>query len=171
MKKVVIGVALLLFFAPLVLAAENSSNVNPNKYQIISERKGLFGLGGKTTMMLDRESGDSWVLEEGKWVAVPRVENEKAAEEDSKAQLAEQIKSLQDKYEQEINSLKAKQAEELKSLVTKQSAPAKVETGTRPATNHWKRFGTAKKVVKPERTTAADTSNQGEEGPPAWLNE
>jgi hypothetical protein len=163
MKKVIIGAVLLLVLAPLALAE------NPNKYQIFSERKGWFGLSGKTTLMLDKETGDSWVLEEGKWIAVPKVNNEKLAEEASKAQLAEQIRDLQDRYEQEINALKAKQAEEIKALMTKQNAPKDLSKAeVRPAANHWKRFN-ARKVVRPEKTTASDA--QGEEGPPAWLSE
>jgi len=166
MKKVIVGAVLLLVLAPLALAE------NTIKYQILSERKGFLGLSGKTTIMLDRETGDSWVLEEGKWVAVPRVENEKVVEEVSKARIAEAVKVLQDKQAQEINDLKAKQEMDIKALLEKQITPAKpVATADRPATTRWKRLGAARKIVKPERTTAADTGNQGEEGPPAWLTD
>lgn len=159
MKKSIVVVCLLLVFASLALAE------NANKFQIYTERTGFMGISGKRTIMLDKETGDSWVLQEGQWVAVPKVEPQLKAEEE-KARMEERIAVLKAKQEEEINALKAKQDAELKAVVEKKKETAQVvEVRT--------------KIIRPLKPKVAATKakpvatedNQGDEAPPAWLSE
>lgn len=162
MKKIVFAACLLLLLVSLAIAE------NP-KYEIYSESKGFLGLGGKKTMMLDKETGDSWVFQDGRWVAIPKVEAQLKAEEE-KAKLVDEISSLKAKQEEEIKAIKAKQDAEIKALESKQGTQVvelKTET-VQPKTN-WRRSYKPKVAAKAKEAPAV--KSEGEEGPPSWLNE
>jgi hypothetical protein len=163
MKKVVLSACLLLLFTSLVIA-------EGVKYQIYTERTGFLGMGAKRTIMLDKENGNSWVYEEGKWVAIPRAEDQLRAEQE-KSQLEQEIAQIKAKQAEEVQSLKDKQDAEIKELVSKKDTPRVVEMKSeriiRPRTN-WR------KAIKPKPTVVAKEKEQveeGEEGAPAWLND
>ena len=164
MKKVVLTACLLLLFTALVIA-------EGVKYQIYTERTGFLGLGAKRTMMLDKETGNSWVYDEGKWVAIPRAEDQLKAEQE-KSQLEQEIAAIKAKQAEEILQLKARQDTEIKMLEAKKAEPKVIELKTetiRPRSN-WRKAGKSTTVTakaKPANESAGDS----EEGPPAWLSE
>ncbi|MFA5114174.1 MAG: hypothetical protein WC529_07770 [Candidatus Margulisiibacteriota bacterium] len=165
MKKVVLAACLLLLFTSLVVA-------EGVKYQIYTERTGFLGMGAKRTIMLDKESGNSWVYEEGKWVAIPRAEDQLRAEQE-KVQFEEEISSLKNKQAEEIQQLKAKQDAEVKALLAKKEEPKVIEVRAqtiRPKTN-WRRAAKSKTVTAKAKPVVESSDAEGEEGPPSWLSE
>jgi PIN domain nuclease of toxin-antitoxin system len=121
MKKAAVCLILMVLVASVSLALSD-------KYQIYSEKKGWFGLGGRTVMLLDKETGESWLYSDNKWVNIPKVSAEVAAlpeaEEDLSAQ-KEQEKAERTKLEEAINALKAKQEADIKALQEKQNEELK----------------------------------------------
>ena len=168
MKKSIFAALLLLFFVSALLAEGPT-------YQIYSEGKGFLGMGGKKTIMLDKETGASWMYQDGKWVAIPRVEDEltaKARELEEQAKQEDEISKLKAKQEEELNQLKAKQEAEINAILAKQGTESKTqvksETSAVPNAN-WR------KAYKPRTVAAAKPkaapAGESEESPPAWLNE
>lgn len=159
MKRAVFAACLLLVFVSLAIA-------EGSKYEIYSEGRGFLGLAGKRTIMLDRETGDSWVYQDGGWVAIPKVEAQLKGEEE-KARIEEELATLKTQQDEEIKAIKAKQEAEMKALMSKPE-PNVVELKTetvRPRAN-WRR------VYKPKVTAKAKAPEEkSEEGPPSWLNE
>jgi hypothetical protein len=164
MKKLVLSACLLLLFTSLVIA-------EGVKYQIYTERTGFLGMGAKKTMMLDKETGNSWAYEDGKWVAIPRAEDQLRAEQE-KSLLEQEIAAIKAKQAEEIQTLKARQDAELKALEAKKESPKVIELSTQtihPKSNWRKAARTKPTVVAKEKAPADETT--GEEGPPAWLND
>jgi hypothetical protein len=166
----------------LILAATVSASFAlSNKYQIFSERKGWFGLGGKTIIMLDRESGDSWRYESDKWVVIPKITIEASAletaaasttledEATKRAKIEAELTLLRAKQEADIKTLQARQAEEMKMLVNNLSSSKKEVSDVRPALGALKKRPKAAAPVKAQAEPARDDGV--EEGPPAWLSE
>lgn len=110
MKKISVAVLFLLLIVSASLAIQD-------KYQIFSEKKGWLGLSGTQIILLDKESGESWLYDNGKWQLIAKVSEELAAKKAAA--------SVKAKLEEQINQLKAKQAEEIKSLKVKQEAELK----------------------------------------------
>jgi len=175
MRKLVGGV---LFLVCLLLIGVEAAN----RYQIFSEKKGWLGLGGKTVIMLDRESGDSWELVGGKWITLPKVELE---EKPSAAEL-KQLEQLQE-FAAQLEAISAQQARELADLKAKQEAQLKTLAEGRKALETIKTPAPARaQSVPPTRTLIRSTHRSKvasksepvteyvetvEEGPPGWLRD
>lgn len=175
MRKYICGA---LFLVCLMLTGVEAVN----RYQIFSEKKGWLGLGGKTVIMLDRESGNSWELVGGKWVALPKVEVE---EKPSAAEL-KQLEKLQE-FAAQLEAISAQQARDLAELKTKQEAQLKALAEGKRALETMKQPALVKnQAVAPTRTLIRSTArtkvaNKTEpvtehvetvdEGPPGWLQD
>jgi len=157
-----------------------------DKYQIFSERKGLFGWGGRTILLLDRETGDTWRYATDKWVAIPKVSEEasdktivmepttnQAAELDRRAKLEAELDSLKAKQESDLKAFQVKQAEEIKSLINNASGSEPVKTEMKKE----RRVAIARPIraAKPKSVSSipkpAKTEENNEEGPPSWLTD
>jgi hypothetical protein len=161
MKKVILASFLLLLVASLAVA-------EGIKYQIYTERTGFLGLG-KRTIMLDKETGNSWVYEEAKWVPIPRAEDQMRAEQEKTA-LEQEIALIKAKQADEIQRLKVKQDAEIKALEAKKEGPKEIELRTeavRPRAN-WRKAVKTRTVTAKAKPAAEE---EMEDGPPAWLNE
>lgn len=159
MKKVIFAACLLLLFVSLVIA-------EGSKYEIYSEGRGFLGIGGKKTIMLDRETGDSWTYQDGKWVAIPKLEVQLKGEEE-KAKLEEELATLKTQQDEEIKTMKAKQEAEIKALMSKQELNVvELKTETVKPKSNWRRGYKPKAAAK-----APQVKSESEEGPPSWLNE
>lgn len=167
MKKMVFAASLLLLMAA-------ASFAQSDKYQIITEKKGPLGLGGKTVMMLDKETGDTWLYQDDKWVLIPKVEEVAAPKEDAS--------SVRDKMNDELNAIKAKQEEELNALKAKYEtqinslSEQKAEINTVPVKQNYRAMKPRHHVLAKKPATAAPASENtdqgsGDEAPPAWLND
>ncbi len=165
MKRLVFASALLLLLAA-VSCAEGSN------YQIYSEGKGFMGMGGRRVIMLDKTTGDSWIFVEDKWKPIIKEVTAEASSADV----------INAKLEAEITAIKEKQAEDFKALQAKHEQEladmqAKLNAG-KPAAKTVQQPVVRNKVTKPvlakkkaETKPEEDTSNQGDEAPPAWLTE
>jgi len=178
MKKVILVLLAIFVLASVSLALSD-------KYQIFSEKKGWFGLGGRTIMMLDRESGDCWRYTGEKWVAIPKVTEEvtvkavaveenvvKESEADKKARIEAEVNALKVKQEADLKAMQAKQLDEVNSLVDKLSVEKKnsaVEENkpeiARPIRPN--RPKAAAVVKKPAESNSEDENNS----PPSWLTD
>lgn len=156
MKKVLFFAAFLFLIAAAALAD------NP-KYQIYSESKGVWGLGGRRVIMLDKITGDSWQFIDNKWVPIEKVAATGQLDEDIKTRLTAEIEALKDKQAQEIKTLKIRQAEELVQLRTKKPMAVALQASHKTQPSYAK-----KKAAKP---AAEEDNNSGTEAPPTWLNE
>ncbi|MCU0641567.1 MAG: hypothetical protein MUC35_05710 [Candidatus Margulisbacteria bacterium] len=164
MKKIVLAACLLLLIASLSIA-------EGIKYQIISERTGFLGMGAKRTLMLDKETGNSWVFDEGKWVPIPRAEDQLRAEQE-KVRFEAEINDLRAKQAAEIDQLKAKQEAELKILQAKNEEPKVLEVSSQTMRSRTSlRKPTRAKTVVTAKAKTVDEAETGEEGPPAWLTD
>lgn len=136
-KNLLLSLLLCLVFASLASASIG-------KYQVFSEKKGPLGLGPKSVIMLDTETGKSWEWVEGAWKPIPQFEEKKGpSPEEIKAQQESELNALKAKQDQELQFIKAKQDEEIKSLKAKlvekpaittakaENSPAKVRTISR----------------------------------------
>src|SRR3989338_6039433 len=122
MKRMVFAALLLLLLASVSLA-------DSPKYQIFSEDKGFWGLGGRRIIMLDKTTGDSWLFTDNKWVPILKAVPE--------AKVAAELAALKDKQSEEIKALKDKQVLELGVLRSKlevrnATAPRQAVIRTRP---------------------------------------
>ena len=190
MKKAIV---LVLAASVLVLAAWAYSD----KYQIMSEKKGFLGWGGRTVLLLDKESGETWYYSNNKWVSIPKVSEEVAVSNqfgtervqtteavDKKAKAEEELGTLKAKWDAETKALQAKQAEDMKNFLsgigsevnkpaTEVSKP--VTEVSKPATEESTmvtRNIIKKKYVSsnpPQMKKVAPPKE--EEGPPEWLQE
>lgn len=165
MKKIVFAASFILLLAAVSIAQSD-------KFQIITEKKGPFGIGGKTVMMLDKETGDTWIYQDNKWVLIPKIEEEVAAKEDAAAVKA--------KMEEEINALKAKQEEDITALkakydsVIKVSAERKSPEKSTAAKQTYRRIKPrVRHMVRKAAPAPVSQKAEGgsEEGPPPWLSE
>jgi ElaB/YqjD/DUF883 family membrane-anchored ribosome-binding protein len=161
-KNLLLSLLLCLVFASLASASIG-------KYQVFSEKKGPLGLGPKSVIMLDTETGKSWEWVEGAWKPIPQFEEKKGpSPEEVKAQQDAELNALKAKQDEELLSIKAKQEEEIKSLKAKltekpvittvkvESAPRKVSTVSR----------------KKRATAQAETAVNEDAGEkPGWLEE
>jgi hypothetical protein len=177
MKKAILSV--LLLFAVASVAFGLSA-----KYQIFSEKKGWFGLGGRTIILLDKESGDSWNYTGSKWVAIPKVTEEvtaalpvtdevsvKESENDKKARVESEVNSLKAKQEADLKTLQAKQAEEIKSLIDKMSDQSNTPVVQEKKAVIIRPIRAARAKANVARPADASKASGDEEGPPAWLTE
>ena len=177
MKKVILVLLAIFVLASVSLALSD-------KYQIFSEKKGWFGLGGRTIMLLDRESGDCWRYTGEKWVAIPKVTEEVTAkaeaapeemaresEADKRARIEAEVNALKVKQEADLKAIQAKQMEEVNSLVNKLSLEkkavveenkAEIARPIRPS-----RPKAAAVVKKPAESNPEDENNS----PPSWLTD
>ncbi len=179
MKKMILILLSVCVLASVSLALND-------KYQIFSERKGWLGMGGRTIIMLDRETGDSWRYTEEKWVAIPKVTDEAAANEvvaaesvikesdaDKHARIEAEVNALKVKQEADIKALQAKQMEDVNSLVKKLNAketPAQEASPSSIARPIRQSRPRAAAVVK--KPAEQDDSNAGGDNlPPAWLTD
>ena len=180
MRKLIVGFFLVAaVFASLVFAYSD-------KYQIYSEKKGLFGWGGKITILLDRETGDSWIYSGNKWVAIPKVSEEVEAKAEPSEDQAQEASRIED----ELNALKAKQAEEFDQLKARQEAEfnalkakqeSELKTTVNPEQNKntsssGKTYYNSRRGVKPQpkpivEKKAAPTEPDDASSAPAWLTE
>jgi hypothetical protein len=173
----------------LVLLVTTATWAISDKYQIFSERKGWLGLGGKTIIMLDRENGDSWRLEDNKWVEMPRITQEalqaeqvtppKPSPEDEairKAKIESVMNELKSKQDAEMKAFQEKQTEEMKSLADKLNNPDKLNNNPAPVAEKENKpvIQTAirrTRVVAAKKEAPVSKDKGNEEGPPAWLTE
>jgi len=157
-----------------------------DKYQIFSEKKGMFGWGGRTILLLDRETGDTWRYSTDKWVAIPKVTEEvsvktivmepttdQAAELDRRAKLEAELDSLKAKQESDLKSFQVKQAEEIKALINNASGSEPVKTEIKP-----ERRAAIARPIRSQRPKAVSSAprpskseENNEEGPPSWLTD
>jgi len=100
MKRMVFAALLLLLLASVSLA-------DSPKYQIFSEDKGFWGLGGRRIIMLDKTTGDSWLFTDNKWVPILKaVPEAKVAEDETKAKFEAELAALKDKQSEAPKILK-----------------------------------------------------------------
>lgn len=165
MKRLVFAAALLLLFVAASLA-------QTDKYRIITEKKGPLGIGGKTVMMLDRETGDTWLYQDNKWVLIPKVEEEVVIKEDAstvKAKMEEELNSIRAKQDEELNALKAKYDVKIKSLDEE-----KVVTKSTPVRQTYRKMKPRRRLLVKKaapRPVSQKVEEGGEDGPPAWLSD
>ena len=159
MKKVVLGF-LLMFFIVSVSAAASG------KYQIYSERKGFLGLAGKRVILLDTDTGDTWLYNNDRWEPVLKAAEVPPPESEVKAQIEDEMSQLKARQEEETKALKLRQAEEIKSLMEKKEI--KVKTEVQPVRRYYRAARVAKKKSPP--STIAKES-ESEEAPPSWLSD
>jgi len=163
MKRMVFAALLLLLLASVSLA-------DSPKYQIFSEDKGFWGLGGRRIIMLDKTTGDSWLFTDNKWVPILKaVPEAKVAEDETKAKFEAELAALKDKQSEEIKALKDKQVLELGVLRSKlevrnATAPRQAVIRTRPVY-------AKKKTASAAKPAQAENEGSETEAPPAWLNE
>ena len=157
------------FIVLLVFIAAATAMAQVKKYDILEQKKGPFGLGGKDVIMIDNETGKTWILSDNKWKVLPQVEevagekpqiDEKAKAEQeaaAKAKLEEELSALKAKQDAELNAFKAKQDAELKSLQVKQpetnsvnpvsvSVPEPAKTEVKKVWRHYTTRSVPKKV-------------------------
>ncbi|MDD5594149.1 MAG: hypothetical protein PHG97_05375 [Candidatus Margulisbacteria bacterium] len=162
MKRMVLASFLLLLFAAALLA-------EGPKYQIYSENRGILGFGGRRVIMLDKETGDSWLYVENKWKPIVKemTAEGKASQDELRAKMEAEIIALKEKQAVEIQALKDKQEQELGVLRAKldagKAAPALTAHKTRPVY--------AKKKAAEVKPTSEKEEDSGTEAPPAWLSE
>jgi len=121
----------LLLTATLILLLVSVSMAQTANYQIYSESKGFLGLAGRKVIMLNKDTGDSWLYYNNKWIPIPRVEEEELSqksEEINVRAIMEEENKIKASQEQELNTLKAKQDDELKAIKAKQEAELKALT-------------------------------------------
>ncbi|MFA6169749.1 MAG: hypothetical protein WCW67_03560 [Candidatus Margulisiibacteriota bacterium] len=154
MKKTV-----LLFLLLLIIASV--ANANPNRYKIFMERAGFWG--GSSFMMVNTETGQSWKYNGRMWEPIPRIEEEVTGKPD--------LSVMMTKHEEEVKALNLKQAEEINFLNAKHEREiAELQVRLEMALR-----GKAKKTVSARprqiRKAGPDESENGDNAPPAWLNE
>jgi len=174
MKKVV-------FAALVLLLIVSASFAQIDRYQIVSEKKGLLGMGAKMIIMLDKETGDSWVYNNDKWQALPKimpedVEAKMTAEREAKEKLASDLQALKAKQTAEIQDLNKKHEAEIQDLSEK-LAGKNIEssrTVARPNSGLKRTVKrTAPRVAAAGKKAASSSDNQVNEEAetPAWLSE
>jgi hypothetical protein len=168
MKKAVFLVLLLLVFCFPLLAEESVLG----KYVIFGEKSGLWGLGGRQTIKLNMETGDSWLLKDGRWVAIERYDETAINRAEM---LAKKMEVLKVEYESQITALKAKyeqQILDLKSKLQEAKTTAASEPKYVPVTRKTYVYRAVKpKVPAKSPEKKSKESETGEEGPPGWLSE
>jgi len=160
-KNLLLSLLLCFAFACLVSASTG-------KYQIFSEKKGPLGLGPKSIMMLDTETGKSWEWVEGAWKPIPQFEEKKSpSPEEVQAQQESELNALKAKQDEELLKVKAKQEEEIKVLKAKLvEKPALTEAKIENATKK------VRTISRKKRTAQAEPAVNEEAGEkPGWLEE
>lgn len=164
MKKIALTLLVLLAVSAL-------SYAKVDKYKIYMEKKGLFGLGGKTALMLDTETGQTWKYNGKVWEPMAKIDEQNTEKPPAEPNLS--------KEEQEANDLKVKQAEELKTLIAKQEQEisglrSKLEAQKKDGQKHGIKRSAAKlkpKAGKPKQESQAQPDQEDSENqPPGWLN-
>ena len=178
----------LLLAASLTLLLVSVSIAQTANYQIYSESKGFLGLGGRKVIMLNKDTGDSWLYYNNKWIPIPRVEEEEVSQKSEeinvraimeeenkiKANQEQEINTLKAKQEDELKAIKAKQEAELKALMAKQEEEVKAKPAVKTITQTKERriyrprvSVTRKKLAPPPNSAGEDEGNT----PPDWLKD
>jgi len=167
MKRLAFASVLLLMLAA-VSVAEGSN------YQIYSEGHSFLGFGNRKVIMLDKSTGDSWIFESDKWKPIVKEATAEAAAPDVvNAKLEAEITALKEKQADDLKALQAKHEQELTEMQTKLNAgkPAAKTVQQQPVVRKTAKPVLAKKKAEATGAKEEDTQNQGDEAPPAWLNE
>ena len=160
-KNLLLSLLLCLLFVSLASASIG-------KYQVFSEKKGPLGLGPKSVIMLDTETGKSWEWVEGVWKPIPQFEEKKGpSPEEDQAQQESEINALKTKQDQELQFIKAKQDEEVKALKAKINDKAAVtEAKIEIAPKKVRTISRKKRAAVAEPAVNEDTGDK-----PGWLEE
>ena len=164
----------LLLTASLILLFVSASIAQTANYQIYSESKGFLGLAGRKVIMLNKDTGDSWLYYNNKWIPIPRVEEEEVSqkpEEINVRAIMEEENKIKANQEQELGTLKTKQEEELKVIKAKQEAELKAlmaKQAVKTIKIYRPRVSvTRKKLAPPPNSAGEDEGNT----PPDWLKD
>ncbi len=160
MKKIIFAFLLVLFIV-------SCSHASPDRYKIFPDKKGIFGWGS-SYIMLDTETGQSWLFSDKRWNPIPKMDEVITGKPDPDELLAKQ--------EEEIKNLKIKQAEQIKALMASQEAEISDLRGrTQPASrSNAKKY--SNRVLKRKSVVVKETSSQPDDDedtgdlPPGWVH-